>query len=113
MVLVTPAKSGGPERPPRPGGSGFPLSRQGCPGNGNGLLCLDRNQLKVVMRGLDPRIHAVVGVASACCEDVDGRIKSRSSPAMTALSCTRVIALSDACPWQISRTALRLRGNDQ
>jgi len=65
------------------------------------------------MRGLDPRIHAVVGVASACCEDVDGRIKSRSSPAMTALSCTRVIALSDACPWQISRTALRLRGNDQ
>ena len=28
------------------------------------------------MRGLDPRIHAVAGVASACCEDVDGRIKS-------------------------------------
>jgi len=49
---------------------------QGCPGNGNGLLCLDRNLLKVVMRGLDPRIHAVAGVASACCEDVDGRIKS-------------------------------------
>ena len=28
------------------------------------------------MRGLDPRIHAVAGVASACYEDVDGRIKS-------------------------------------
>jgi hypothetical protein len=28
------------------------------------------------MRGLDPRIHAVTGVASACCEDVDGRITS-------------------------------------
>jgi hypothetical protein len=40
------------------------------------LLCLERNQLKIVMRGLDPRIHAVAGVASACCEDVDGRIKS-------------------------------------
>ena len=38
--------------------------------------CLDRNQLKVVMSGLDPRIHAVAGVARACCEDVDGRIKS-------------------------------------
>ena len=49
---------------------------QGCPGNGNGLLCLDRNLLKVVMRGLDPRIHAVTGAASACCEDVDNRIKS-------------------------------------
>ena len=68
------------------------------------------------MRGLDPRIHAVVGVASACCKDVDGRIKSdqvRSSPAMTALSCKRVIALSDPCPWQIPRTALRFRGNDE
>ena len=31
------------------------------------------------MRGLDPRIHAVAGVASACCEDVDGRIKSIKS----------------------------------
>jgi hypothetical protein len=28
------------------------------------------------MRGLDPRIHAVAGVACPCCEDVDGRIKS-------------------------------------
>jgi len=53
-----------------------PVRSQGCPGNGNGLSCLDRNQLKVVMRGLDPRIHAVAGVASVCCEDVDGRIKS-------------------------------------
>jgi len=28
------------------------------------------------MRGLDPRIHALASVASACWEDVDGRIKS-------------------------------------
>ena len=28
------------------------------------------------MRGLDPRIHAVASVASGCCADVDGRIKS-------------------------------------
>ena len=65
------------------------------------------------MRGLDPRIHAVAGVASACCEDVDGRIKSRSSPAMTTLSCTRVIALSDPCQWQIPRTALRMLGDEK
>jgi hypothetical protein len=63
------------------GETGHPAGRlaespQGCPGNENGLLCPDRNELKVVMRGLDPRIHAVAGVASACYEDVDGRIKS-------------------------------------
>jgi hypothetical protein len=28
------------------------------------------------MRGLDPRIHAFAIVASACIDDVDGRIKS-------------------------------------
>ena len=28
------------------------------------------------MRGLDPRIHALASVASACPEDVDGRIES-------------------------------------
>jgi hypothetical protein len=54
----------------------LPTLGQGCPGNRSGSLCLDRNQLKVVMRGLDPRIHAVAGVACPCCEDVDGRIKS-------------------------------------
>jgi hypothetical protein len=46
----------------------IPAFAQGCPGNGNGLLCLDRNQLKVVMRGLGSRIHAVAGGASVCCE---------------------------------------------
>jgi hypothetical protein len=53
-----------------------PANAQGCPGNGKRLLYLNRNQLKVVMRGLDPRIHALVSLASACREDVDGRIKS-------------------------------------
>ena len=28
------------------------------------------------MRGLDPRIHRIAGIASARCEDADGRIKS-------------------------------------
>jgi hypothetical protein len=63
-------------------------------------LCFDRNLLKVVVRGLDPRIHAVAGVATAYCEHLDGRIKSIIS-AITALSCTMVIALADPCPWQI------------
>ena len=35
------------------------------------------------MRGLDPRIHAVAGAASARREDKGGRIK----PAMTTLTC--------------------------
>ncbi|HEX3412458.1 MAG TPA: hypothetical protein VHT00_12110, partial [Stellaceae bacterium] len=48
----------------------------GLSGNRNGLLCIARNQLKVVMRGLDPRIHTVAGAASARREDRDGRIKS-------------------------------------
>jgi hypothetical protein len=58
---------------------------QSCPENvvGCGLLCLARNQLKVFMRGLYPRIHAVAGAASARREDKDGRIK----PAMTTLTC--------------------------
>jgi hypothetical protein len=79
-----PRESGGPE--PAPGinrgqllqsmGLWIPAFAQGCPGNSNGLLHLDRNQPKVVMRRLDPRIHAVAGAASAFCKDVDGRIKS-------------------------------------
>jgi hypothetical protein len=28
------------------------------------------------MRGLDPRIHAVVNATSISCKDVDGRIRS-------------------------------------
>src|SRR5713101_6481972 len=44
---------------------------QGYPGNGNGLLHLGQNQPQVVMRGLDPRIHAVVGAASGRCAGVD------------------------------------------
>jgi hypothetical protein len=36
-------------------------------------LYRNRNQLKVVMRGLDPRIHALATVAGACGDDVDGR----------------------------------------
>jgi hypothetical protein len=35
-----------------------------------------RANLKAVMRGLDPRIHAVADIASVRCKDVDGRIKS-------------------------------------
>ena len=35
---------------------------------------------------------------------------SRSNPAQTAHSCTRVIALADPCPWQIPPTALRAVG---
>ena len=53
-----------------------PGRAQGCPGNESGLLYRNRNQLKVVMRGLDPRIHALATVAGACGDDVDGRIKS-------------------------------------
>jgi hypothetical protein len=34
-------------------------------------LYLYRNQLKVVMRGLDPRIHALAIVASAWGDDMD------------------------------------------
>ena len=44
---------------------------RGLSRDGNGLLRVARNQLKVVMRGLDPRIHAVAEVGSVCCEDVD------------------------------------------
>jgi hypothetical protein len=54
----------------------IPAQAQGCPENGKRLLYLNRNQLQVVMRGFDPRIHALASVASACREDVDGRIKS-------------------------------------
>ena len=52
-------------------------SRECAPsGVGNGLSCLERDQAKVVMRGLDPRIHAVAGSVSTCGEHVDSRIKS-------------------------------------
>jgi hypothetical protein len=48
----------------------------GLSGNESGLLYRNRNQLKVVMRGLDPRNHVLAAVASACGDDGDGRIKS-------------------------------------
>ena len=54
----------------------IPAKAQGFPENGTGSLCVERNLTKVVMRGLDPRIHAVPGASGARCEDVDGRIKS-------------------------------------
>jgi hypothetical protein len=52
------------------------MMEQGCPGNDRELLFHDQRQSKVVMRGLDPRIHVVAGAASIRCEYVDGRIKS-------------------------------------
>jgi hypothetical protein len=48
----------------------------GLSGNENGLLHLGHNKPKVVMRGLGPRIHAVVGDTSGRRAGVDGRIKS-------------------------------------
>jgi hypothetical protein len=51
-------------------------------GKGNGLLYLEQNQPKAVMRGLDPRIHAVAGVASG--RPLRARMAG-SSPAMTYL----------------------------
>ena len=49
-------------------------------GKGNGLLYLEQNQPKAVMRGLDPRIHAVAGAASG--RPLRARMAG-SSPAMT------------------------------
>jgi len=49
---------------------------QRCSGNRSGMSCLGKSQPKVVMRGLDPRIHAVAGAVGGRCEDVDGRTKS-------------------------------------
>ena len=43
----------------------------GLSGEPEWVIVSCRNQLKVVVRGLDPRIHAVTGVASARFEDVD------------------------------------------
>ena len=40
-----------------------------------GCSVLIGNQSQVVMRGLDPRIHAVADVTSGRCKGVDGRIK--------------------------------------
>ena len=54
----------------------IPAQAQGCPGNGKGLLSFDRNQPKVVMRGLDLRIHGIAVIASTRCKDVDRRIRS-------------------------------------
>jgi hypothetical protein len=51
-------------------------SRASCPGDGNGLLCPERSQAEVIMRGRGPRIHALAHDASAYCENVDGRIRS-------------------------------------
>jgi hypothetical protein len=53
---------------------------EGYPGNRRRSLCLDLSQPKLVMRGLDPRIYALAGGASAGWEDVDGRIKSDQVP---------------------------------
>jgi hypothetical protein len=70
----------------------------GLSADGNGLLCPDRNQPKVVMRGLEPRIHAVTGIVG----DVARTWMDESSPAMTTLSCTSVIAHSDPYQSRIS-----------
>ena len=37
--------------------------------------CMERKLPRIVMRGLDPRIHAVPAAGTRC-EDVDGRIRS-------------------------------------
>jgi hypothetical protein len=51
-------------------------------GKGNGLLYLERNQPKAVMRGLDPRIHAVTGASGPLLH----AWMAGSNPAMTTSS---------------------------
>jgi hypothetical protein len=53
--------------------SWIPAFAPDCPGNKNRLFYLYRNQLNLVMRGLDPPIHALAIAASAWADNMDAR----------------------------------------
>lgn len=90
-------------------GSGYPLARRGCPGNRTGVLCLDRNPLNIVMRGLDPRIYRGSGARR---EGVDGRIKS-DQVGHDDLKLHRSLRIRIHIHGEFPRTTLRVRGNDE
>jgi len=56
----------------------IPAKAEGCPGTEKGCSVLIGTNPKVVMRGLDPRIHAVACVVGDRCADVDCIVVSPS-----------------------------------
>ena len=63
-------------------------------------------QLRVVMRGLDPRIHVIAGAAGARRKDADGRNKSGHDDFW-------LVPVKTQHPVAGPRTALRCRVNDE